>query len=238
MKIAICISGHLREGHKLCFPSVKKYLLDKYDCDIFVSSFKEMGAKNYANADNHPIEDNDDVTGIILDTYKPKRYNIEHGNANWLSVLRDRYNGLTTRNGTKVWQVAAMHRNIYDAQRLRREYEGDSGTKYDLVIRTRFDNEFISDTVAELGYKDDQGMIFKTGYCGVFDQTFWGASSYMDAATDCWFYIGDYVNSNNSKNYENAENIFTTYLKLREIPFNIRNDIKISITKTHGSHIT
>ena len=238
IKIAICISGHLRDGDKLCYPSLKKYLLDKYDTDIFVSSFKESGANNYATMSDHPVEDDNDVSSIILDTYKPKRYNRIDANANWLSVLRNKYNDISTRNGTKVWQVAAMHRNIYDAQRLRREYEGDTGTKYDLVIRTRFDNEFISDSVAALNYKSTDGMIFKSGHCGVFDQTFWGGPSYMNMTADCWFYISDIVNKDNCKSYENAENIFTTYLKLIEMPVSIRDDIKISITKTHGSHIT
>lgn len=238
MKIAICISGHLREGHKLCYPSLKKYLLDKYDCDIFVSSYKEMGAKNYANTDGHIVEDDTDISSIILDTYKPKRYKIYDSNAAWMAVLENQYSGYTTRNNMRVYQIAAMHRNIYTCHRLRREYEGDTGVIYDLVIRTRFDNEFISDTVEQLNYKHSDGMIFKSAHCGVFDQTFWGSPFYMNMTTDCWFHIHKFVTKENVKNFENSESIFTRYLQYANIPFNIRDDIKISLTKIHGKHIT
>ena len=239
MKIALCISGHLREGDSLCFPSVKKYLLDKYDTDIFVSSFKEMGAVNYCMQSNHPVEDNNDVSDRIHSIYKPVRSIIEDANAPWLYTLQKRWNNISTRNGSKVWQVVAMWRNIYEAQRLRRMYEAETGTKYDLVIRTRFDNELISDIVAQTQYKNENGLILKTGHRGFFDQTFWGAPEYISTLAECWFYIDSFVNENNSKSFENAENIATKYLTLSEIPYTVRTDIQISITKPiNGRYIT
>jgi hypothetical protein len=41
MKIAVQLFGHLRT-YKKCFPALKKHLLSKYDCDIFIHSFSPV----------------------------------------------------------------------------------------------------------------------------------------------------------------------------------------------------
>jgi hypothetical protein len=53
----------------------------------------------------------------------------------------------------------------------------------------------------------------------------------MTTLAECWFYIDNFVNKDNSKSFENAENIATRYLTLSEIPYTLRGDIQISITK-------
>lgn len=238
MKIAVCISGHLRDGDKLCYPSLKKYLLDKYDCDIFIRSFKEMGNVQYVHLDNCPPEPDTDVTDRILSTYKPVRYFIDSTNSSWLEDLKKQWGDISTRNTARLFQMASMHRNIYYSHLLRRMYQADTGTKYDIVVRTRFDNEFVSDIIEESKYTgSDYGLTFKQGHCGVSDQTFWGSPQLMDAATECYLYIHEMVNRNNSKSFENSENIFSAYLKGRDIPYSIKNDIKISSTKPHGRYV-
>jgi len=42
MKIAICLSGHLRTFDKT-FRSIKEKLLDVYDCDVFISTWNNLG---------------------------------------------------------------------------------------------------------------------------------------------------------------------------------------------------
>lgn len=239
MKVAICISGHLRDGDKLCYPALKKHLLDRYDCDIFVSAFREAGNVQYVHLPGHPVEPGVDMTSRIMDTYHPKRWHFEGATDQWIDDLRKRWNDLSTRNTAKIFQIVAMHRNIYDAQHLRRMYQMETGTKYDVVIRTRFDNELLSDIIADSQYTNGEyGLIFKQGHCGVFDQTFWGGVEVMDAATECCLYIDAIVNADNCKSFENAENVFTAYLQARQIPFTIRNEIKLSITKPHGRYVT
>jgi len=235
-KVAICLSGHLREGDKLCFPSVKKYILDRYDCDIFVSAFKEMGNVQFVHRNDHPIEDID-VTQRILDTYNPKRYSMHNAESPWIQNLKNRWGNLSTRNTAMIYQVCAMYKNIYDANHLRKMHETETGTKYDVVIRARFDTEYLSDVIEDSKYSNEANLVFKLGYCGVYDQTYWGAPEFMDAVADCYLYIPHIVNSSNAKEFENAENILTTYLKMREIPFLIKNEIKVSVTKPHGRHI-
>ena len=38
MKLALCFSGHPRTFAE-CYPSIKSNILDKYDCDVFISSY-------------------------------------------------------------------------------------------------------------------------------------------------------------------------------------------------------
>lgn len=239
MKVAICISGHLRGGNELCYPSLKKYLLDKYDCDIFVSAFREMGNVQFVHLDTHPIEAGVDVSNIILDTYKPVRHTFNSANDQWIVDLKNRWKDLSTRNTAKLFQIVAMHRNIYEANHLKKMYEADSGVKYDIVVRTRFDNELLSDVIEDSKYVDgEHDLIFKSGYQGVFDQTFWGGNDVMEAASEAYLYISQIVGESNAKSFENAENVFTAYLDARRIPFITKNEIKISITKPHGRHVT
>jgi len=80
-------------------------------------------------------------------------------------------------------------------------------------------------------------LILKFGYQGFFDQTFWGAPEYMSSLAECWFYLHKFVNKENSKKFENAESVATEYLRLSQIHFTTRSDIKIAITKSHGRHI-
>ena len=235
-KVAICISGHLRGGHELCFPSLKKYLLDKYDCDIFISAFKEMGNVQFVHRTDHPIEEIDTIP-LILDTYKPKRISTHTATSEWIDALKSQYGLASTRNTAKLYQIAAMHRNMYEVNQLRKMYQADTGTKYDVVIRMRFDTEFLSDIIEDSHYKSEIDLTFKLGYCGIYDQTFWGSPELMDAAMECYLYMPQFVSNDNCNQFENAENIFTTYLNARSIPFTVRNEIKVSVTKPHGRHV-
>ena len=236
-KVAICISGHLRDGDKLCFPSVKKFLLDKYDCDIFISAFKEEGNVQFVHRKDHPIEEAD-MTQRILETYKPVKYSMHSAQASWIQDLKKQWGDLSTRNTAMIYQVCAMYKNIYEVHHMRRLHEVETGVRYDAVIRARFDTEYLSDVLEESNFFKDPQLTFKLGHCGVYDQTFWGPSDAMDAVSECYLYIPQVVNASNAKTFENAENILTAYLKAREIPFVVKNEIKVGITKPHGRHIT
>ena len=48
MKIAVQVSGNLRT-FEVCGPLVKRYLLDRYDCDVFVHTWDQLehGQQSY-----------------------------------------------------------------------------------------------------------------------------------------------------------------------------------------------
>jgi hypothetical protein len=70
LKLAICFSGDTRTYDK-CFESIKNNLLDKFDCDVFISSY----------------EVNNDIKNHLLKLYKPKKYIFHDRDAIYNKVL-------------------------------------------------------------------------------------------------------------------------------------------------------
>ena len=75
MKIAVCISGQPR-NYKQGFAELKKWFLSKYDCDIYIHTWKDDSAMEaghkFAQARTYEFEDDD--YSKILDLFKPKDY--------------------------------------------------------------------------------------------------------------------------------------------------------------------
>lgn len=46
MRVAVCMSGHMRSYDK-CFPPLEKYLLGKYQCDLFLATWNTRGVRNF-----------------------------------------------------------------------------------------------------------------------------------------------------------------------------------------------
>jgi hypothetical protein len=240
MKIAVCISGHLRDGDKLTYPALKQFLLDKYDCDVFLSSWVESGVGvQFVHHATTPLEFSD-VTDRLLSTYKPVHgnFHIERATDGSVNRLETKWKGIVTRNGSQLSQNNSMFRKIYDADHLRIVYSAETGTTYDAVVRLRFDTELVQDIV-EPSIKDIEigNLIVRTGHMGIIDQIFWGRPDVMTAACECFLYVPRFVTNLNSHHFENAENILATYFSARQISLAVRDDIKFSLTKPHGRAI-
>src|ERR1039458_7286491 len=73
MKLAIAISGHTREMCEKTYPSLLQHILEKYDCDIFVSTFNRTGNRRFITNEGEKIDKQkliniDDIKKI----YSPK----------------------------------------------------------------------------------------------------------------------------------------------------------------------
>ena len=82
MKIAVQIFGHLRT-FKECFPFLKKNLLDKYDCDVFMHTWDTIDHSTKTWHNNFMPNTNDNVELIkedLISLYKIKKLKIEHQN--------------------------------------------------------------------------------------------------------------------------------------------------------------
>jgi len=129
MKISLLLSGQINNRFKECFDSVKQYLLDVYDVDVFISTWES--------------EHLDD----ILRLYNPKYCRVENYNSNGFKI---RYNNffyyLNSNNPPKIERPLIssypMWYKIYDVNNLRKDYEIIKKFKYDVVIRSRFDVDF------------------------------------------------------------------------------------------------
>ena len=122
LKLALCLSGQARsifEAHKY----VKKNLLDVFDVDVFVHTWKPQGGitqlKTYEdinfiynpiyNAYDYPLPDNTNSDMMVPNASHPANF------------------------------CTSMFYSIYKANDLRIRHQMLKGVKYDFVIRSRFD---------------------------------------------------------------------------------------------------
>jgi hypothetical protein len=198
MKIAICLSGHLRK-YEQAFPSLHLYLLQTYDCDIFLSTWDRMGYVSQYKSDSRQDLTNQyvkDIERII----KPKKMVIE--NSAFIEELKHQGNEYAPhlRNEPKhVGHMASMFYKIYAANELRKSYELETGIEYDWVIRCRPDLLFHGNTtiptdkVAKQIYIPSQHFHHK--WFG--DQFAISLPNEMDLYSSLFFHMPEYFKARN-----------------------------------------
>jgi hypothetical protein len=159
MKIAICISGHLRtyqlpSVHSL-FLQFKEYLSQFGSTDIFVSSWNRQNTNNSWSS-SHRLNDPNTTDYILTaeevkDHYKTDNvelYNYDFFNSSAYSSLAYEYFTSVEYN----WDKRAIHNNILHSTKMfyliyqcnfqKTQYEYNKGFKYDYVFRIRPDHAF------------------------------------------------------------------------------------------------
>jgi hypothetical protein len=129
MKIAICISGQPR-NFKQSYVSLKKYFLDKHDCDIYFHSWKTptFESTNFGDG-NHQYQLGEKDYNELVELYQPKKYILEQ------PIVFD-----ASGYQCPIWRqplnnTLSMFYSVYKSFQL---IEG----AYDYVIRTRFDLDY------------------------------------------------------------------------------------------------
>ena len=115
MKIAICISGLLR-NYKETFNYFNNFIIKDLKPDIFLFT--------------------DKYDKKCLDLYKPKDFGIQKG------IIDDNYNFLNTHQSTIGINMVNNFYKISEVFKLKSKYELKNNFNYDLVIRCRFDSFF------------------------------------------------------------------------------------------------
>ena len=150
MKIAICLSGHMR-SYAITLPSFKEVTKD-LDCDIFIHTWNKLEADTSAwhsydgqNLPNFDIDKNE-----IQELYSPKELAISDQS--------------TIKSMEGIWKHNQSYHGLYCAafskhavNRLRKSYERKHNIKYDLIIFARpdvyFYNQFFEEDL-DLGDVD------------------------------------------------------------------------------------
>jgi len=131
MKIAMTISGQPRR-HKHGFKELKKWFLDKYDIDVYLHAWhsKEFHKYNFFNEGKleKTYQIKDQLYQELLDWYKPKNYLFEQAINFDASDTKGSHN---QRLNSQMGMWMSLKR-VWDLVE-------DSGIKYDLIIRTRYD---------------------------------------------------------------------------------------------------
>jgi len=210
MRIAVCISGSLRQ-FKSCYEPFKKNIIDanNADVDIFVSSWKSKirHFKKQVNDEGSFDE--------MLKTYNPVAVNIEvYNDKKRESLYSDSRMAEFQREAQKFHKCQPKHRkdkcrlcgtnnihnqigqlyNIWKANELKKKYEIENGFKYDLVMRTRFDNYFFSSLTNDDTERISNGSVwipygfddFLEYGGGLNDQLAIGTSKAMDVYSDMY----------------------------------------------------
>jgi hypothetical protein len=232
-KIALCLSGHLRDGDKTSYPRLKEIILDKYDCDIFVSSWdiNAFGGDNFNFSPTYSEKQSEaDIITRIIDTYNPKKYNIESGKPEWLSSLEKKWNNLRLGAGhhpyPHVSPMLAMFRKIENANDLRCEYQQQTGVVYDLVIRFRFDAAPEYDFIEKNKHLWENNKTVCFGPYSNFgfnDILFFGDPDIMTLAARC--FSNTPVREDNLRDFRNGEEVLRKFIESNNIPHTLTRDI-------------
>jgi len=134
MKVAVCVSGQPR-NYEQGYHELKKWFLDKYDCDVYLHTWKDVnspmtgGHKFAPTLVEYKFTEND--YDKILELYQPKDSFLQH------PIPFDTTN-IEGHLGYRLHNMLSGYYSVYACNKLLQ----DSGKQYDIVIRTRFDLAF------------------------------------------------------------------------------------------------
>lgn len=136
LRVALCFSGQMRNFED-CVDSLYTHFLDrdKYDIDVFVSTWRKRGANS-----TNPGTKNNKLDTITAD----------HIEAQFSNVRKVEIEDFKKVCSDDIYQqiglLLPMYYKIWRADKLRREYEVANGFTYDWVIRSRPDILFRKDS--------------------------------------------------------------------------------------------
>lgn len=128
MRVALCLSG-LTRSLEWYYILAKHYIIDPLNCDIFLHTWEQ-------DHGGHRCIWEPNVQHQKSSFIKAKRDFVEHVIAPKKYIIED-YSIFEQENGNNISH--AMYYSIYNANKLKRQYEEEHNIKYDLVIRSRMD---------------------------------------------------------------------------------------------------
>lgn len=198
MKIALCLSGHMRKFHET-FHSLYTHMIGNYECDTFIHTWDRMGyCSNYKrdsvqnNTAEHIIQ--------IEKVYRPKKIIVE--DSSFVEELKRQGNEYAPHlKGVlkPVGHMASMFYKIYACNELKNLYQIETGTEYDWVVRARPDLTFHARV--KMPAQKVPGQIYLSQHqCSpgwLNDQFAIGLPDDMDLYSSCFFNIPEYFEARN-----------------------------------------
>lgn len=156
MKLAICLSGHMRNFDKH-YPDLCKYILSKYDCDVYISTWKNRGLTFRSRKTlTHPdiIEPGEDISvDDVKNIYSPKEILVDDEYGKKIKTLLKTFDyGFQTTNEALIYkgQAFMMFYKIESVINMALQ----SGVNYDFIVRVRPDLSPLADIDFNLFPKD------------------------------------------------------------------------------------
>jgi hypothetical protein len=221
LKIAVQLYGNLRT-YRDCFPNLKQYLLDHYDCDVFIHTWDTLDHNTKAwhklNEGKEIVELNtDDIRQELVQLYNPKSVTIEKQEPKDLGNITDKV-GQTY----SIFGISCMMRTMKKVNTLRVRYQKENNVKYDFVLCTRPDiflkRQFLIESFTDLfTQKELNKSIFITGCkCGA-DSTILNDLRYIGGKDLLYFAKPKIISSL----YKNRKKVFDDVKKVAENPISL-----------------
>jgi len=201
MRVALLLQGQYRNA-KECFPSIKKQILDVHNPDVFISSWHNPGTiiNSYNLYSQGPPDDS--TIADIIEMYNPTSFLLEDYSRTIKDLFQKRQKEIEDtispselsyqRQWVNLFNVEGMWYKIYTVNQLKKEYEKLHEFKYDLVIKGRFDLEFLEEF--KIPEVTDNDIVIPKGYGfgGYCDLLAAGTSKAMDYYCDIYNYAQQY----------------------------------------------
>jgi len=192
LDVALCMSGQMRT-YKKCYGSLKLYVLDELDPDVFIHTWKDPGitTKFGGNEDSKSVEKVRQTT--LKRLYDPTTAVIEEFQEEYYTQKGEiRVPPELVRSGHNRKGDIPMFYKMKQCNNLKRDEEKRLGKKYDLVIRMRPDLEFhrpVPDRVLE-----SPSTLWHTnpGDIRVSDKFAVSSSEHIDYHTAVWDRLSEY----------------------------------------------
>lgn len=179
MKIALCLSGHLR-AYKEAFPSLKKFILDPYKPDVFIYTYPNQGFDGVRG--DRALTATASNKKELIELYKPVKLTIDPMKPSYLDM--NKYKDRIGSGCRDPNIIPSMFHGIYQANQLKVAWEIENAFKYDIAIRSRADvmYESMIDPKEFENCKTSNGIYFPAfgNYGGLNDQFAFGSSFSMD----------------------------------------------------------
>ena len=195
MKIALLLSGEIRDSFHN-YKYLKENLLDLYDVDIFLSTWKSEGLDR------------------VLQIFKPVSVDVEDYdrgyNKLWVSTVSP-YEHKLEPNASLV-SCMSMWYKTFKVNLLRLQYEQLMGTKYDVIIKSRPDLKL--EEPFKLEIPKDNTLYIPRGWDwsgGVNDLCAYGTSEMINKYSNLYLFYEEVIKNINVK--INPEIILYYYLK-------------------------
>lgn len=195
MKIALCLSGHLRTFDQTYY-SMNQFILKKYNPDIFVHTWDKLGFFCPYKSDRNLNQTSNRLLQVEQ-LYRPKKIIVE--NSEFVEQLKkeaDDYAPHLKNVPKHVGHMASMFYKIYACNELRKRFELENNVKYDWIIRSRTDLMF-SHPLNIPNKEDNTVWIpqFLSGEGWYTDQFAVADSDSMDLYSSLYFDLPEYFKS-------------------------------------------
>lgn len=204
MRIAICISGHVRDYKKFSQSFFEKIIEPNkhHEIDVFISTWDKINTgSSFASTRRGYIDDNKVDVNEIVRIYNPKLYIVEKSN----DSIFERFN-ITNHNNNPKFVISQFYK-INQVGNLLKYYIQSTGRNYDLVMKTRFDINYdcIEDVDVNLPKPEITTKTFKFEN---FDSNFFNVEHDWDHYQN---WVHDKIFVSNVNNYLKFIDIFNNF---------------------------